>query len=419
MMKDLVRSLCKDKVRTISCWMTFVLTSMYIFLFFTVAMSDAIGVTVVEGVSNIPSILMVVAVVLCSVEILFANDFFIKTKSKELAIRYICGSTYTKNAFFLLLQTILILLCAFPLGIFFGFCLLPGVNWILEHQMHSSFVITLNSNSLFWSFAVILYVIFWTLLANLSFSYRNSVAMLLNPISLKVPNVLNLSKKTDKKDHIFKILHVVLWLVPILIAYWNPNMMLVCVIVSLFGFVNILNDFILPYLEDRIHANMDKEVKLLSLGYLRYDLKLLKMNCLMYIISAAVLCSLLSQSEDLSNQVLVLITYIAMNILLALSILFKFANEITERPNKFKTLNQLGFSLPSQKQIVFVETSLFYLFLIAITSFYLLNIFGAFIQNGTIAPHYAFVLFGGSVIPLVICALLTMVYYAATVLKKA
>lgn len=82
MIKDVFNSLMNDKVRTFFCWITFTITSMFIFLFFTVAMSDAVGVTMIRGKSDIPTILMVASVILCSVEIVFANDFFIKTKRR-------------------------------------------------------------------------------------------------------------------------------------------------------------------------------------------------------------------------------------------------------------------------------------------------------------------------------------------------
>ena len=96
MIKDVFNSLMNDKVRTFFCWITFTITSMFIFLFFTVAMSDAVGVTMIRGKSDIPTILMVASVILCSVEIVFANDFFIKNKAKSLAVRLVCGATYTQ-----------------------------------------------------------------------------------------------------------------------------------------------------------------------------------------------------------------------------------------------------------------------------------------------------------------------------------
>ena len=83
MIKDVFNSLMNDKVRTFFCWITFTITSMFIFLFFTVAMSDAVGVTMIRGKSDIPTILMVASVILCSVEIVFANDSYNQACSRR------------------------------------------------------------------------------------------------------------------------------------------------------------------------------------------------------------------------------------------------------------------------------------------------------------------------------------------------
>lgn len=252
MIKDVFNSLMNDKIRTFFCWITFTIISMFIFLFFTVAMSDAVGVTMIRGKSDIPTILMVASVILCSVEIVFANDFFIKNKAKSLAVRLVCGATYTQNASYLLLQTVLILLVALPVGIIGGLCALPLVNVLLENMMHTDIEITLNFQSVLWAFIVLGYVIFWTLLLNLSFSYRNSAAQLLNPNGLKnpQPKELNIGGKIGK---VFgKFLHIALWIAPILMFYYQKQLVLPCTFASLAGYVLLLNDLFLPFLNTLI-----------------------------------------------------------------------------------------------------------------------------------------------------------------------
>lgn len=418
MLKNIIRSLMDDKVRTFFCWVTFTITSMFIFLFFTVAMSDAIGVKMIEGTSDVPSVLMVVSVVLCSVEIVFANDFFIKNKSKELAVRFVCGSTYTSNALFLLMQTVVILVCALPLGICGGFALLPIINQILRSVLHSNIVITLNFQSLFWAFAVICYVVFWTLILNLSFSYRNSAAQLLNPSAIKAPHVTIFEKKATKKNIITIILSLLLWLVPILCLLNETQFMMLYVCISLVGLVYVLDKLFTPLLEKLIHKRINNEVSLLSLGYFRYDLKILRLNLLMYIIASAVLIALLAQSSEAGNQVLIMITYVAMNALLALSIMFKYLNEITERVNKFKTLSHLGFLVKTQKKIICKEVVGVYLYTILLTCFYLVSIFISLMRTNVLHISQLPILLVGSISPLIICAIVSYIYYIKIVIDK-
>lgn len=418
MFKDIFRSLLDDKVRTFFCWVTFTITSMFIFLFFAIAMSDAIGVKVIEGTSDIPSVLMVVSVVLCSVEIVFANDFFIKNKSKELAVRFVCGSTYTSNALFLLMQTIVILLCALPLGIGGGFCLLPIINEILKSVLHSNIVITLNFQSLLCAFAVIAYVVFWTLILNLSFSYRNSAAQLLNPSSIKVPHTTNLKTSLSTKNIIGRIFSLLLWIGPVVLFYFSDSLMLLCVCVSLLGLIKVLDNIVFPLIEKIIRNNINDGVSLLSLGYFRYDLNVLRLNLLMYVISSAVLIALLAQTQNAGEQILITITFVAMNALLALSIMFKYLNEITERVKKFKTLSHLGFLIKTQKKIILKEVVGLFLYTIITTSFYLMNIFLSLIKGGLLQWNQLLSLWIGSVSPLIICGIVSYIYYIKTVIPK-
>ncbi len=417
MLKDVISSLMHDKVRTFFCWITFTLTSMFIFLFFTVAMSDAVGVTMYQAKSDIPTILMVASVALCSVEIVFANDFFIKNKSKDLAIRLVCGATYTQNAGYLLLQTVMILVVALPVGILGGLVLLPVVNQILVSVLHSDISITLNSQSVLWAILVLGYVIFWTLLLNLSFSYRNSAAQLLNPNAMKKAQsrTLNIGGKVGKG--MIKIVHLAIFIAPILMFYYQTSLVLPCTIISLFGFVYVLNDFLFPFMDQWIYQKISNAESIISVGFVRNDLNVLKFSILLFIVSCTLLISLLTSTSNVIYQVLVLITYTAMNILLALSIMFKYANEMSDRPMKFKTLSHLGYLEEQKQRIIRKEVFLLYLFIVICILVYLVNIFMTLYLSGTLELKYMLILFIGSLIPVILCGMISWIYYRKTVLK--
>lgn len=417
MLKDVISSLMHDKVRTFFCWITFTLTSMFIFLFFTVAMSDAVGVTMYQAKSDIPTILMVASVALCSVEIVFANDFFIKNKSKDLAIRLVCGATYTQNAGYLLLQTIIILAFALPIGIVGGLALLPVVNQILVSVLHSDITISLNSQSILWAILVLGYVIFWTLLLNLSFSYRNSAAQLLNPNAMKKVHsrTLNIGGKVGKG--MMKVVHLALFILPILMFYYQTSLVLPCTIFSLFGLIYVLNDFLFPLIDKWIHQSISNAESIVSLGFVRNDLNVLKFNILLFIVSCTLLVSLLTSTSNVIYQVLVIITYTAMNILLALSIMFKYANEMNDRPIKFKTLSHIGYLEEAKQRIVRKEVFLLYLFILICIMIYLVNIFMTLYLSGVLTLKYMLILFVGSLIPVIVCGFISWIYYKKAVLK--
>ena len=418
MLKDIFNSLMHDKIRTFFCWITFTLTSMFIFLFFTVAMSDAVGVTMYQSKSDIPTILMVASVVLCSVEIVFANDFFIKNKAKDLAVRLVCGATYTQNACYLLLQTVIILIVALPVGIIGGLCLIPVVNMVLVSTMHTDITITLNFQSVLWAVLVLGYVIFWTLILNLSFSYRNSAAQLLNPNSLKKKGVKTLGIGGSVGKATMKLLHLALMVVPILMFYYDKSVVLPCTIFSLAGFTYVLDDFVFPILNRMIHNKISNSESIISLGFVRNDLNVLKMNILLFIISCTILISLLTSTQYPIYQVLVLITYIAMNALLALSIMFSFLNDLNDRPMKFKTLSHIGYLDDAKGRIIRKEVGLLYFFIIVCVLIYLVNIFMTLYLAGILAFKHIIILLIASLIPIIICGIVSWLYYRSMIFKK-
>ena len=105
MIKDAVRSLKKDWDRAVFYWIVFVLSSMFMFTFFHLALSDAIGVTFIYSNNDLPTYLTVFDVLICIIVIFLANDFYVKKKSGELAVILICGGTYLQLVEFLLIQT--------------------------------------------------------------------------------------------------------------------------------------------------------------------------------------------------------------------------------------------------------------------------------------------------------------------------
>ena len=417
MLKDVIRSLKNDKIRTFFCWLTFTITSLFIFLFFVVAMSKAVGVKMVNGASDIPSILMLTSVIICSIEIVFANDFFVKNKARELAIRLVCGSTYAQNASFLLLQVVVVLVFALPIGIGVALALVPVINTILVNMMNSSTTVSINASSVIWAIAVLGFVIFWTMILNLSFSYRNSASQLLNSNTLKLSKGTTTSVGGNVGKVILKLIHLFIFIAPLFLGYHDTRLLFPCVVASIFGFLYVLDDFIVPMLNKLIHSTMSNSKSLISLGFFRSDISVLRMNLMMNIVSSALLIMLLSMSDKAVYKILILITYICINLLLSLSLLFKYANEITERIGKFKTLSHLGFVDKVKKRIIVKEVFDLYLYLGLMIVLYLIYIFVSYGNVGLVSNAHMIVLALGNVIPHILCGVVILVYYLKTVMK--
>ena len=415
--REAIRSIRNDPVRSFFYWLTFLLTSMFIFLFFTVAMSDSIGVTMVNAKNDTATNLMLFSVILCSIEIFFANDFFVKNKAKELAVRLVCGATYFQLAGFLLCQTVTLLVLAIPVGILGGTALIPVLNRIISSYLRASFHIGVTSQAVLWTILVLGYVVFWTLILNLSFAYRNSAADLLNETSIRIPHESFLTFSFQPKERTRKILALLLFVLPLFGFFNDRSVYLLCTILSLIGLSSVINRILLPAIDDQIQKHDDDAVKIGYLGFFRTDLKVLKVNILLLIVSSMVLVSVLVSAKKPLDVILTLVTYVAMNLLLSLSVLFRYATELASRKKYYSTLTHIGYLEKDEKKIIHEEVWGLYGMIIGIMLVYLLLMITGLMMHGQMVWQYALFLIASAVIPLLLCAGLNERFYLKNVLN--
>lgn len=416
--REAMRSIRNDAVRSFFYWLTFLLTAMFVFLFFTVSMSDSVGVTMINARNDIPTNLTLFSVILCSIEILYANDFFVKNKAKELAIMLVCGATYVQLAGFLLIQSLVLLLSAVPFGICGGLFLMPVLNHVISAYLHASFHIGITPDAVLWTVLVLGYVVFWTLILNLSFAYRNSAAELLNETSIKIPHESFLTFSAKPKERTQKIMAVLLFVLPLFGFFDDRSIYLLCTILSLIGLNSVISKVIMPGIEKQIARHDDDAEKIACLGFFRTDLKILKSNILLFVVCSMILVSVLVSAERPLDIILTLITYLAMNALLSLSILFRYATELAGRKNHFQTLSQIGFLKRDEKKIIRKEILYLYGFVTGIVFLYLLLMITGLRIHGQMIWTYALFLIGSALVPLILCGILNERFYDKTVFGK-
>ena len=145
--KEAMRSLRNSRSKAIFFALTFYITTTLLFVYFNMAAALTGGQPEVYITSanqadlfqllekgNAGNLMMVFVVVMCFIDLLFCNDFFVKNKAKELAVRLICGATYIHLALYLLIQTVLLLVISIPLGILTGYGLIGLMNHLLAMQ---------------------------------------------------------------------------------------------------------------------------------------------------------------------------------------------------------------------------------------------------------------------------------------------
>ena len=421
---DAFMSLKNDMIHSFFYWLTFVISSMFIFLFLVVSMSDAVGVTFVQAKGDVATNLAVFSSVLCMVEIVFANDFYVKSKSRELAVRLVCGATYVQLAQYLLSQTVFLVAIAIPVGILAGIICIPLIGGLMSKITGTPMSINITGEALIWTICILAFVVFWTLILNLSFAYRNSAAQLLNSQTIKTGSsnpfltafLEDLNK--GKQGTINRLICLGMFLIPIGLFYYSPSASMIFAAVSLVGLNNVIKNMAMPYLNSHIEKHITDPEKTGYLGFVRHDLKILKTNLLLLIVTSVLLITILVATTSATDAVLVLITYVAMSTLLSMAILFRYSSDLSFRKKYYRTLSHIGFMQDNEKRMITKEVFTFYGIVIALILFYVINLSASLIMGGSLSVTSMLILLISAVIPEQICMVINRSFYMDVIFKS-
>lgn len=424
-----LRSLKNDFSKAFFYCLTFILTTTFIFLFFNIAMGSEANVHFIHSANDSATNVTVIIIAICMIIIFFANDFFVKNKAKELAVRLISGATYFQLASFLLIQTFLLLIIAIPIGIFLGLCLIPIINVLMSSFLGAKFVFTLNPSAIFMTTLILVAVVFWTTYLNMAFAYRHTAVTLLNERDIKISlkeNFMNQmgmdsSNKIGKTIASFKtILFLGLWIMPIFMFYLQIETSVIWAIVGLIGLNGVISYILEPLFTILIQKTKSENINaIVYLGFLRNDINILRLNICLFLACAILLISMLvSIHNSPIETALILLSYTVMNLLQSLAILFKFSTELSTRKRYFRTLEQLGYLRGDLSKIIWKEVTIFYLIILVVALLYVGNLLCSDVIQGFMDYRSAWTLTFCLVVPMLISMALNLFYYHHTMLGK-
>ncbi len=419
LLKDAMRSLTNNIGRAFFYWLTFVLTSMFIFVFFNIAMSDAVGVTFIDSDNNVALNVTIFVIGICMVIIFFANDFFVRNKARDLAVRLVCGATYTQLAGYLLAQTFLLLAISIAAGIFLGLVMIPVFNAIMPMFLQSSFVISMHWNAITATAVILVTIVFWTTYLNMAFAYRNSASMLLNDTKLRIN--FDLPKSNGSPIRISmrtkRIFWILLFIVPMFMFYQGADGALLWSLVGLFGYNGTVKMCVVPLLNWLVDEKRISDPKAVAaIGFVRADLQMMRLNMILLILSSILLAAIMLSSDATElERMLSMLSYTVMNILLSFAIMFKYSSELTGRRKYFMTLSQIGYTDDDLRTIIFTETTLFYGFTLLVILLYLGNMFISMVMSGAMAGSTVMILLMMLMVPMVLCWIITLYFYRRSV----
>ena len=418
--KDSLRSLKNSFSKAVFYWLTFVLTSMFIFLFFNISMSDTVGVQWIDNDNGIATTVTVFVIAVCLVILFFANDFYVRNKSKDLAVRLVCGATYLQLAEYLLLQTFLLLLFSIPVGIVLALMAIPVMNSAITFLLDAPFIIEIHSDAVFVTVLILVMIVFWTTYLNLAFAYRNSASSMLN--ERKMTNPLSgvefyKNPRKKKQGRWKKILWIVMFALPPVLLFTTENMIIPLSIIGMTGFAMMIKRVLIPFITNYISEKKISDPLTLGMfGFLRSDLMIMRFNIILFIVSSVMLIAIvMSPDMNPAEMMLAMLSYIVMNTLLALAIMFKYSTELAERKGYFTTMSQIGYLRTQLNRMIVLETTAFYGFVTLVSLLYLESIMISQMMRGAMRTELLLPLTAFLVIPLVICWLITMYYYRSVV----
>ena len=419
MIKDALKSMRNDLSGSLFYWLTFVLSSMFILLYFHLSYSDTVGVTFINSENNMKTFMSVIVIALCMIVIFFTNDFYVKKKAKELSVRLVCGSTYASLVAFLLFQTLFLFVLAIPVGMLLAVIGIPVINYLLCDLMKSDFYIVLNTEAFISTFIIIAVEIGWCSFVNLGFSYRCSIKNLMDgdkgyfKSSLSFPIFLSGKMK--------KVLSLVGYLLPVVLFYTVGKETTGIFIYSLIGMIAMFNcfeDVFVPYLSKKVENNyIDNPVQVVSLGFLRHDCKVLKSNVVLLVVSDIILIGILVSCLNCSVDIMMsMISFVVINVLLTFALMFKFSSELMYRRPVFESLRKIGYLDSQVKKIMTNEIIMLYIFTALLCLIYIVNIFNVLMIHSLLDMRLIGGMIIAFIIPLIICGLMNYTYYKKVVL---
>ena len=398
--KEALRSVRNDLFRAFFFWLTFLLTTIFIFLFFN--LSYEIGE---EGVMTIVTVFMVIV---CTVDIFFVNHFYMTSRAKDLAVRLICGATYTYLSFYLLIQVVFLLLLALPAGIGIGWALMPVINNLLGTS------ITITGDAMIRIAVVIGLIIFWILLFNLSFTYKSAAGMMFNMQSEMVSGKSNVLTVRGGKnaEKLKRIILIPLYVAPLLLLFDPLKPSVICAGFCIVVFAMIFDGAWVPYLNDQMDRHISDAFKNIHIGFHRMNVRYMKKNLILVNGSTLFVYALLDQAGG-SNvfTVTIMLSCCMVSFLLWFAYLFQYTTEQVRRGAKLGTLLHIGYTKEQLKQILRKEVfSIYGTTLLFFTVIYLPVTVSHISRAAITLPQLALVS-GCYLLPLVICMVVSLQFY--------
>lgn len=407
LIKLAIKSLKTDFIKSLFYFLSFLLTTIFIFLFFNLTFNPATGLELGRAklITTIATFVILIAM-LC---VFMANDFYVFAKSKDISVVLMSGASVYQAGIYLLLQSIIIMMIAIPLGFVISYILVPVINGMMTLVFdYSGSIDYISHDALVATAIILLFEVGWCTLLNMGYCYRTSVNSLAKS-NIEIEKFSLGIKKLSNRMYLF------LFILPMFLFLYfdDPSSYLLVAIIGIVGVYGLIKKIIPKYIEKRQNnESLENRWLLITLGNIRYDLQKVRMLVLIITIAAIILmCTTVYTIDEPLVSMITLLSYFSVMILLAITSIYKIGMELQSRKRSFMHLYYMGYVMDDLKKIINLEMIIFYGIIIVIPLLYQIIIVIKLYSIGVINLYLILIMLLIQIIPMLICMLICTVMY--------
>ncbi|MFQ6794540.1 MAG: hypothetical protein ACLRT4_17425 [Thomasclavelia sp.] len=404
-----LQSIKKDFIKSLFYFLTFVLTTVFIFLFFNLTLNPDTKINLGGQDQTIITPIAVLVILVAMLCVFMVNDFYVVAKSKDISIILVSGASVYQVGFYLLIQSLILLSLAILTGFMISYFLVPIVNQFFLVTVSSVDTIYFISERTYVATAIILlFEIGWCTYLNMGYCYRTNINTMLKA-SVKIEDY---GFKIKQRSHLFYLLA---FMIPLIIFPFlnQAKDYFIFSIIGAIGVYGIVKQ-IVPKLITYLQADWGLEDRhwLIVLGNLKKDLQQVRYLVILVMLSAIILmCSILYTLNDPLVSTIVLFAYFSVMILLAITTIFKLGMELKKRQRSFKNLTYLGYELKDLKKIITLEMIIFYSLIMIIPLLYQVVIITRLTYLGLLNGLLIMMILMIMIVPMLICMIINIIMY--------
>ena len=398
-------SLKKDMSKSIFYFLTFLLTTIFIFSFFNLTFNPYSGIHLGKDDTTFVTPIAVFVIVIAMLCVFLANNFYVSNKGKEISIILMSGASIYQLGFYLFLQVFTIMLCAIPLGLILGYLLIPTINSLFMMTFkYSGQLFYLSSQTFPATFMILAFEVMWCSMLNLGYCVRSTINSMIHD-----KNKIDLSGL--KGPQITSKVFIILYFVPMFLFLFVKDSTSY-MFIALFGLIGIsgLIKKVLPeFIRKRQRNNsLENSEDLIALGFFHSDIQKIFGLLLISLLSSVLLTCIIVYTI---KQPLVSMVALMSYVLMSLTIVFKIGMELSKRKGNFENLCRLGFSLEQLKRIIKKEMICFYGVILLLPLSYQIIILCNLLLRAKITFYLFLIILIIQIVPLFISYLLSIKLY--------